>query len=551
MKGSPSPARFPVPEVPFVMNQSVLLVLLAGVLSLTPARAAEEKATKTTARPNLVFFFCDDLASQAISAYGHELKLLETPNMDRLAKEGMLFQRCVVPNSICGPSRAVIQTGKYSHLNGFYHNNSRFDGSQQTFPKLLQAAGYQTAVIGKWHLVSDPQGFDHWHILPGQGAYYNPPMTRDGEPVKHTGYTTDLISEFSIEWVKNRDKTKPFLLMSQHKAPHREWAPALRHLGWNGDREFPEPKTLFDDYSGRGIAELEQDMTLAKTFTERDAKLLPTPGLTPEQLAKWNAYYEPRNAAVAELSGKELVRWRYQRYMHDYLGTVKAVDEAMGALLDTLEAEGIADETLVILSSDQGFYLGEHGWFDKRWIYEESLTTPLLARWPGKIAPGTRGEGIVSIIDFPETFLEAAGLPIPEDMQGSSLMPFFQSGGKAPADWRTSFYYHYYEYPGPHSVRKHYGVVTDRYKLFHFYEPETNYWTLIDRKTDPDEVTNVYGNADYAAVQAELHAELTRLRFELKVPAQDAPESSMVANQGKNAKGKEKGKNKGKGKAAE
>ena len=551
MKGSAFPARFPVPEVPFVMNQSVLLVLLAGVLSLTPARAAEEKATNTTARPNLVFFFCDDLASQAISAYGHELKLLETPNMDRLAKEGMLFQRCVVPNSICGPSRAVIQTGKYSHLNGFYHNNSRFDGSQQTFPKLLQAAGYQTAVIGKWHLVSDPQGFDHWHILPGQGAYYNPPMTRDGEPVKHTGYTTDLISEFSIEWVKNRDKTKPFLLMSQHKAPHREWAPALRHLGWSGDREFPEPKTLFDDYSGRGIAELEQDMTLAKTFTERDAKLLPTPGLTPEQLAKWNAYYEPRNAAVAELSGKELVRWRYQRYMHDYLGTVKAVDEAMGALLDTLEAEGIADETLVILSSDQGFYLGEHGWFDKRWIYEESLTTPLLARWPGKIAPGTRGEGIVSIIDFPETFLEAAGLPIPEDMQGSSLMPFFQSGGKAPADWRTSFYYHYYEYPGPHSVRKHYGVVTDRYKLFHFYEPETNYWTLIDRKTDPDEVTNVYGNADYAAVQAELHAELTRLRSELKVPAQDAPESSMVANRGQNAKGKEKGKNKGKGKAAE
>jgi arylsulfatase A-like enzyme len=533
------------------MSRSVLLAPLACLLVLTSSVRAVEENAANASRPNLVFFFCDDLATQAISAYGHELKLLETPNMDRLAKEGMLFQRCVVPNSICGPSRAVIQTGKYSHLNGFYHNNSRFDGSQPTFPKLLQGAGYQTAVIGKWHLVSDPQGFDHWHILPGQGAYYNPPMIRDGEQVKHTGYTTDLISEFSTEWVKNRDKTKPFLLMSQHKAPHREWAPALRHLGWNGDRTFAEPKTLFDDYSGRGIAELEQDMTLAKTFTERDAKLVPTPGLTPEQLAIWNAYYEPRNAAVAKLSGEALVRWRYQRYMHDYLGTVKAVDEAMGALLDTLEAEGIVDETLVILSSDQGFYLGEHGWFDKRWIYEESLTTPLLARWPGKIAPGTRGGGMVSIIDFPETFLEAAGLSVPDDMQGRSLVPFFRSGGKAPAGWRTSFYYHYYEFPGPHSVRKHYGVVTDRYKLFHFYEPETNYWTLIDRKSDPDEMTNVYGNADYAAVQGELHAELKRLRAELKVPDQDAPESLMRPGQGQVQGGKGRIKGKANAKSAE
>lgn len=530
------------------MNRLSLLAPLFALLALTSGQAAGETSAKPAPRPNIVFFFCDDLATQAISAYGHKLGLLETPHMDRLAKEGMLFERCVVPNSICGPSRAVIQTGKYSHLNGFYHNGSRFDGSQQTFVKLLKEAGYQTAVIGKWHLVSDPVGYDHWHILPGQGAYYNPPMIRDGEQVKHHGYTTDLISEFSIEWLKQRDKTKPFLLMTQHKAPHREWAPALRHLGWNGDREFPEPATLFDDYSGRGIAELEQDMTLAKTFTERDAKLIPTPGLTPEQLAQWNAYYEPRNAGVADLSGKELVRWRYQRYMHDYLGTVKAVDEAMGALLDTLEAEGIADETLVVLSSDQGFYLGEHGWFDKRWIYEESLTTPLVARWPGVIAPGARGEGMVSIIDFPETFLEAAGLPVPDDMQGRSLMPFFRSGGKAPDDWRTSFYYHYYEYPGPHSVRKHYGVVTGRYKLFHFYEPETNYWTLIDREKDPDEMTNVYGNGDYAAVQAELHAELERLRAELKVPEQDAPESYLRPGQG-GGKGKGKGKEKAKEKA--
>lgn len=495
-------------------------------------------------RPNILFIFCDDLTVQAISAYHHPLKLLETPNMDRIAAQGMQFERCLVPNSICGPSRAVIQTGKYSHLNGFYHNGSRFDGSQPTMPKMLQAAGYQTAVIGKWHLVSDPVGFDHWHILPGQGAYYNPPMIRDGQQIKHEGYTTDLIGDFSVEWLKQRDKTKPFLLMSQHKAPHREWAPALRHLGWQGDREFPEPDTLFDDYAGRGRAEKEQDMTLEKTFSERDAKLAPPPYLNQAQLKTWNAYYEPLNQKFreAKLTGKDLIRWRYQRYMHDYLATVKAVDENVGKLLDYLEAEGIADNTLVILSSDQGFYLGEHGWFDKRWIYEESLTTPLLARWPAVIAPGTKASAMVSIIDLPETFLEAAGLPVPADMQGRSLMPFFK--GQTPADWRSSFYYHYYEFPGAHSVRKHYGVVTDRYKLFHFYEPEMNYWTLIDREKDPSELTNVYQDPAYATTVKQLHGELEQLRSQLKVPAEDPPAA------GPGRKGPAKGKAKSKGKAA-
>jgi arylsulfatase A-like enzyme len=494
-----------------------------------------------SAQPNILFIFCDDLTTQSISAYGHKLKLLETPNMDRIAKEGMKFTRCLVPNSICGPSRAVIQTGKYSHINGFFHNGSRFDSSQQTFPKLLQKVGYQTAVIGKWHLVSDPVGFDLWHILPGQGLYYNPPMVRDGQQVKHEGYTTDLISDFSLEWLKKRDKTKPFMLMAQHKAPHREWAPAMRHLGWNGDKEFPEPETLFDDYSGRGRAEKEQDMTLEKTFTQRDSKESPPPNLTTEQLTAWNAYYEPRNEAMrkASLSGKDIVRWRYQRYMHDYLGTVKAVDEAVGKLLDYLDEEGIADNTLVMLSSDQGFYLGEHGWFDKRWIYEESLSTPLLVRWPGIIQSGGVSSAITSIIDFPETFLEAAALPVPADMQGRSLLPLFK--GQTPADWRTSFYYHYYEYPGVHSVRRHYGVVTDRYKLFHFYEPDVNYWTLIDRQSDPNEMKNVYDDPAHATTVKELHAELTRLRTELKVTAEDPPESKSGA-------GKGKGKNKAKAK---
>lgn len=507
-------------------------LLIASVLFAGSALAA--------GRPNLLFVFCDDLTMQAVSAYGHPLKLLETPHIDRLAREGMLFERTLVPNSICGPSRAAILTGKYSHLNGFFRNGNRFDGSQQTFPKLLQQAGYQTAVIGKWHLESDPIGFDHWHILPGQGLYYNPPMIRDGERVQHTGYTTDLINEFSIEWLKNRDKSRPFLLMSQHKAPHREWAPALRHLGWHGDRIFPEPETLFDDYSGRGPAERDQDMSLEKTFNDRDAKLSAPPYLNEEQLKAWNAYYEPLNDRfrAAGLTGKDLVRWRYQRYMHDYLGTVRAVDEALGKLLAFLDEEGLAKDTVVMFSSDQGFYLGEHGWFDKRWIYEESVTTPLLVRWPGVTAPGGRVPALASVLDFPSTMLEIAGVPVPADMQGASLVPFLR--GETPASWRTGFYYHYYEFPGVHSVRRHYGIVTNRYKLFHFYEPDTGYWTLIDRDTDPHELKNQYGNPEYAETVKQLHSELDRLRAELKVPAEDPPASFPPQRQP--AKGKGKGK---------
>jgi arylsulfatase A-like enzyme len=482
-------------------------------------------AASASKQPNILFLFTDDHATQALSAYNHPLKLVQTPNLDRIAEQGLLFERCLVPNSICGPVRATILTGKYSHLNGFYRNSRRFDGSQQTFPKLLQGAGYQTALIGKWHLGSNPTGFDHWHILPDQGIYYNPPMIKDGKRVQHEGYVTDLVTDFSLEWLKHRDKSKPFLLMSQHKAPHREWAPNLKHLGWNKDRKFPEPETLFDDYSGRGRAEREQDMSLAKTFTARDAKLVAPPSLTPEQRKIWDAYYEPRNEEFrnANLTGKELVRWRYQRYMHDYLATIISVDENVGRLLQFLEDEGLRENTIVIYASDQGFYLGEHGWFDKRWIYEESLTTPFLVRWPGITRPGSRSKAMVSVLDFAPTLLEAAGVSIPSDMQGRSLLPLFK--GQTPADWRTSFYYHYYEFPGPHSVRKHYGVVTDRYKLFHFYEPEMNYWTLIDRQKDPHELTNVYGNDDYAKTRKELHAELERLRKELKVPAQDPPES--------------------------
>jgi arylsulfatase A-like enzyme len=507
--------------------------LLSGLLPLALAAPLFAEAK----RPNIVFIFSDDHAYQAIGAYGHPLKLNETPNLDRIAAGGMRFDRCLVPNSICGPSRACVLTGKYNHANGFYNNsNSRFDGSQVTFPKLLQKAGYQTAVVGKWHLVSDPTGFDYWHILPGQGIYYNPPMIKNGERIKHDGYVTDVITDASLDWLKGRDKAKPFLLMCQHKAPHREWAPALRHLGHDKDRKYPEPDTLFDDYAGRGKAEHEQDMTLAKTFTQLDAKLTYPPGMTDAQKAEWDRYYAPRNKAFTEakLTGKDLVRWRYNRYLHDYLGCIKAVDEGVGRVLDYLDTEGLADNTIVVYCSDQGFYLGEHGWFDKRWIFEESLRTPCLVRWPGVTKPGSTNANLVSVIDFAATFLEAAGVEAPKDLHGRSLAPVLK--GSPPADWRKSFYYHYYEYPGSHSVRRHYGVVTDRYKLVRFYEPGVDYWELFDLKTDPKELTSVYGKPEYAETQKELAAELARLRKELKVPDPDPPETEIKANPKKKAK---------------
>ena len=488
----------------------ILLALALNVFFHAPSPAADQK------QPNILFLFSDDLTCQAISAYGDKRQLLQTPNIDQIGREGMRFDRCLVTNSICGPSRATILTGSYSHRNGFYNNtNCRFDGRQTTFPKLLQASGYSTAMIGKWHLGSDPTGFDHWHILPGQGLYYNPPMIKNGEPVKMSGYVTDIITDLSIEWIKNRDRSKPFLLMSQHKAPHREWAPALRHLGWDNDRTYPEPETLFDDFAGRSRAISDHDMGLDRTFTELDAKLQPAPNMNYEQLQAWNAYYQPRNEAFrqAKLTGKDLIRWRYNRYMHDYLACVKAIDESIARLFDVLKEEGLADNTVIVCSSDQGFFLGEHGWFDKRWIFEESLRTPLLIRWPGVTSPGSVNNQIVSLLDFAETFLEMAGAKIPGGMQGRSLVPLLK--GETPADWRKSLYYHYYEFPVPHQVRPHYGVITDRYKLVHYYKPDVNDWELLDRNNDPLEVKNFYSDPAYAETVKMLQTELDRLRREV------------------------------------
>lgn len=475
-------------------------------------------------RPNIVFIYSDDHAYQAISAYGDARKLIQTPNIDRIAKEGMRFDRSLVTNSICGPCRAVILTGKYSHLNGFYNNtNSRFDGSQQTFPKLLQKSGYQTAVIGKWHLESDPTGFDFWQILPGQGVYYNPPMKNAKGVVRTQGYVTDIITDLSLDWLDKRDRSRPFMLMCQHKAPHREWEPNVKDLDFDKGRVYPEPPTLFDDYANRSPEVAANDMSIEKTMVPKDVKLVRPKTLDAEQAAEWDAYYEPRNEAFrkANLQGRDLVKWRYQRYMHDYLACVKSVDDNVGRVLKYLEAHGLLENTIVIYSADQGFYLGEHGWFDKRWIFEESVRTPLLVRWPGVTKPGSVNKSLVANVDMAETFLDAAGLPIPEDMQGRSLKPLL--AGQVPADWRKDFYYHYYEYPAPHHVSPHYGVITERYKLVRYYGTGADHTDLFDGEKDPLELRSFYGDKEYATVQADLEARLARLRQELKVPEQDDP----------------------------
>jgi len=474
-----------------------LLSSLAGA-----ARAADE-------RPNILFVFTDDHAAHAIGAYGS--KINQTPNIDRLAREGMLFRNCFCTNSICAPSRAVILTGKHSHLNGVIDNRQQFDGTQQTMPKLLQAAGYQTAMIGKWHLKTAPTGFDHWIVLPGQGVYYNPRFRTPEGTVQFTGYTTDIITDLALEWLKeDRDAEQPFLLMYQHKAPHREWDPGPAHLTMYDDVEMPEPATLFDDYAGRTTAAAKQEMTLARHFSKRDMKLAPPPTINEEQLKDWNAAYGPKNEAFQEanLSGDDLVRWKYQRYIKDYLRCIASVDDNLGRVLDYLDESGLADNTVVIYSSDQGFYLGDHGWYDKRWMYEESLRMPLVVRWPKAIKPGGVDEHLVQNLDFAETFLEIAGAEIPDDMQGQSLVPLLK--GESPGDWRRSIYYQYYEYPAVHMVQRHYGVRTGRHKLIHYYLIDE--WELFDLEKDPDELKSVYDDPTYADVRRKLTAELTRLR---------------------------------------
>ncbi|UCD76247.1 MAG: sulfatase, partial [Phycisphaerales bacterium] len=485
----------------------VCAILTAGLLPGAPAPAAEFPSLGD--RPNIIFIFADDHAAQAISAYGSGLN--HTPNIDRIAHEGALFRNCFVTNSISAPSRAVILTGKFSHHNGVLTNAESFDGSQQTFPKLLQKAGYRTAMIGKWHLKSDPTGFDYWEVLQGQGPYYNPPMKTAAGVNKHTGYTTDIITDLALDWLKEQsDAGRPFLLMCQHKAPHRNWQPGPDHISDFDDIEFPEPPTLFDDYEGRASGAKNQEMTIARHFYPSDAKLEAPGNLTEEQRAVWDAAYGPKNEAflAASLQGDDLTRWRYQRYIKDYLRSIASVDDNVGRILDYLDESGLAENTIVIYSSDQGFFLGEHGWYDKRWMYEESARMPLLVRWPGKVQPGSEIDPLAQNLDFAPTFLDMAGVDAPADMEGCSLVPLLE--GKTPEDWRDSIYYHYYEFPAVHSVPRHYGVRTDRYKLIRYYQLDE--WELFDLAVDPDELNSVYDDPEYAPVVEKLKVELTRLQ---------------------------------------
>ncbi|MHB1192057.1 MAG: sulfatase family protein [Longimicrobiales bacterium] len=479
-------------------------------------------------RPNILFIMCDDHAYQAISAYGGGLN--RTPSIDRLAEEGVRFTRSFVTNSICGPSRAVLLTGKYSHVNGFKDNYSSFDGAQETFPKILQRAGYATAVFGKWHLESDPTGFDYWNVLPGQGHYYNPDFIRMGQTVQRHGYVTDLITDDCLDWLANRDLDKPFCALLHQKAPHRNWMPNLPHLTLYQDEVIPEPETLFDDYATRSeaaraqIMNISTDLTLSydlKVDPEATAKLAPDERhrdlwlehygrLDDEQKRVWDEAYRARSEELLRLNlqGDDLTRWKYQQYLKDYLRCIASVDESVGRVMDFLEDAGLADNTVVVYTSDQGFYLGEHGWFDKRFMYEESLRMPLIVRFPTEIAPRVADEMVLNL-DFAPTFLDYAGVPIPAEMQGESMRGVL--AGRTPPDWRRSVYYHYYEYPGSPLIKRHYGVRTERYKLIRFYH-DIEAWELYDLKSDPHEVHNVYEDAAYAAAVVEMKTELERLR---------------------------------------
>ncbi|MEA2069197.1 MAG: sulfatase, partial [Verrucomicrobiota bacterium] len=435
-------------------------------------------------RPNIVWIFSDDHSYQTIGAYGGRLQPLNpSPNIDRLAREGMRFDRAYVGNSICAPSRATLLTGKHSHLNGKYDNRGPFNHDQQQFQKILQKNGYQTVMVGKIHLNGKMQGFDYWEVLPGQGKYHDPDfITEEGKTHYKGEYVTDVITDRALNWLENeRDKEKPFMLMVHHKAPHRNWDPADRHMGKYEDVEIPEPANLFDDYSNRGAAANGQDMGIDKTMTfSHDLKVEGRWVNHPRyaERAKWFAGNKPE--------GKELVKWKYQTYMKDFMRCTWAVDESVGKVLQALEEQGLTGNTIVMYSSDQGFYMGEHGWFDKRFMYEESFRTPLIAKWPGKIKPGSINSDLVQNIDFAETFLELAGAPVPGDMQGKSLVPLLR--GETPKDWRDSLYYHYYEYPGAHSVRRHEGVFDGRWKLIRFYGmdvPNGEEWELFDLQSDP------------------------------------------------------------------
>lgn len=478
-------------------------------------------------RPNILFIMSDDHAYQAISAYGSGLN--STPNIDRIAKEGAIFTRAFVTNSICAPSRAVMLTGKFSHLNGKIDNRVPFNWNQLNFPMLLQQNGYQTALIGKIHLEGIPKGFDYSNVLPGQGSYYNPDFIENGVRKRYPGYVTTLTTEFALNWLdKQRDKSKPFCLLYHQKAPHRNWLPEEKYLNLFEDREFPFPDNFFDDYSGRGTAAHTQEMGIVKEMTwggdmkfEADPYTGKPTGFTQnlnrmdeQQKKAWRAAYNPRNEAflTTKPEGKELAKWKYHRYLRDYLKCIQSVDDGVGQVLDYLDKNGLTENTIVVYTSDQGFYLGEHGWFDKRFMYEESFRTPLLIRYPKEVKPGTVITRMVQNVDFAPTFLNYAGIKEQKEMQGESFRKLLNGTS---SKWREAIYYHYYEYPAEHAVKRHYGVRTERYKLIHFYY-DVDEWELYDLEKDPLEMKSVYNDPSYAEIRKNLHKKLGELRIKYK-----------------------------------
>lgn len=519
------------------MKQLAFFLITLTLFACSPTTEEETSQSK----PNIIFIMSDDHAYQAISAYSN--RLIETPNIDRIARRGMLFTNACVTNSICAPSRATILTGKHNHLNGKIDNRMPFDTTQITFPQIFQNNGYQTAMFGKLHFGNNPKGVDEFKILPGQGNYINPRfITNDGDTTI-TGYVTDIITDLTLNWLKDeRKEAEPFLMMYLHKAPHRPWWPRPDKFAEFTKKQFPLPETLFDSYENRGTAAKTAEMNLlTHMMYSHDSKIRPETleamgeSVTPTVQEFRNGFYGPYNRANEaqkaaykpvldsindffkanwpKMTDREKMIWKYQRYMQDYLASISSVDDNVGRLLDYLDESGLAENTIVVYTSDQGFFLGEHGWFDKRFIYNESFKTPLLVRWPGVVEEGSVNTQMVQNLDFAQTFLDAAGMEAPQDMQGESLLPLLK--GKEDTWEREAVYYHYYEYPAVHMVKRHYGIVTEEYKLAHFYH-DVDEWELYDRLKDPNELNNVYAQPEYAEVVSKLKADLKGLRKKYK-----------------------------------
>ncbi len=534
-----------------MINKNLLLIAGTSAVCVNASAQQDHNQQKQDRPMNILYIMTDDHSYQTISAF--DKRYINTPNIDRIANEGVLFENSYVANSISGPSRACLLTGKHSHKNGFIDNAYHFDGGQQTFPKLLQQVGYQTAVVGKWHLTSDPTGFDYWNILIGQGDYYNPVFNDNGNRTVKEGYATNITTDIALDWLLNsRDKDKPFCMLLHHKAPHRTWMPDIQDLGAFDDKEFPLPDNFFDKYEGRQAASLQEmhilkdmDLVYDLKMADKENEILTSTGLEPYgrdmytrtdaagrmssmQKAEWDKYFDPiiEDFKKQNFTDEELAAWKFQRYMKDYLSVIRSVDRNIGRVLDYLEKEGLLENTIVVYTSDQGFYMGEHGWFDKRFMYEESYRTPLVVRMPG--GKHRVVSHMVQNIDHAPTFLELAGVNIPSDIQGESYLPLLK--GENPKKWRKSLYYHFYEYPAEHSVVRHYGMSTGRYKLIHFYYG-MDQWELYDLKKDPTEMNNLFGNHQYKKITEKLMKELVKLQKQYDDPIEDELKAGKYINE--------------------